>query len=279
MNGGPASILQSIDPIQARLHLEDFVYNVNSIYHESRILSGIPPHPAIVGHPIGYLTRAHGDTEVVYGFLVEYFPGGCIGDIIENSDVSLIRRSKWASQIVSAVWHLHHVSNTFHGDIKLDNIVLDAHDDAVLIDFEQFRANARHLAPEACGEWEVFVSQTGELSYLRHQGKRPDRWNAFRQWQDIPKALEIAEVHALGMALSTLYGEQAPPSIQSILGSCLEPDPLKRISLQAVSHYFRSSDVEGMFLRCHTSLTCVKASPIDPQTFFVGCDPPSIRCV
>lgn len=223
MNGGPASILQSIDPIQTHLHLRDFIYNANSMYHESCILLGIPPHPAIVGPPIGYLTHAHRDTEVMYGSLVEYFPGGCIGDIIESSDVSLIRRSKWALQIVSAVWCLHHVSNTFHGNIKLDNIVLDVHDDAVLINFEQFRANAGHRTPEACGEWEVFVPQ-------------------------------IAKVHALRMALSTLYGEQAPPSIQSILRSCLDPYPVKQISLQAVSHYFRGSNVKGMFLCCHTSL-------------------------
>lgn len=36
-----------------------------------------------------------------------------------------------------AIYHLHRVANTYHGDIKLDNIVLSTDDDAVFIDFEQ----------------------------------------------------------------------------------------------------------------------------------------------
>lgn len=39
--------------------------------------------------------------------------------------------------MVSAISHLHCVANTYHGDIKLDNIVLSTDDDAVFIDFEQ----------------------------------------------------------------------------------------------------------------------------------------------
>jgi hypothetical protein len=121
---------------------------------------------------------------------------------------------------------------------------LDPHDNAVLIDFKQFRSNCGRLAPEACGEWDVSVSEEGKLAYLPHQDMRPEEWNAFREWQDVPEALEVAEVHALGAALSALFEAQVPSTLQHVLKTCLEPDPLKRISLETVSHYFKGSDVQ-----------------------------------
>jgi hypothetical protein len=156
-------------------------YNVDPIYHEAHILSRIPPYPAILGAPTGYLTRPRGETGVMCGFCVDYFPGGCIQDVIERSHVPLVRRSKWASQIVSAVWHLHRVAHTFHGDIKLDNVILDPRDNALLINVERFRANRGHISPEPCGEWDVSVSEAGELAYLPHYGMRPESWNTFRE--------------------------------------------------------------------------------------------------
>ena len=57
--------------------------------------------------------------------------------------------------MVSAIHHLHRVANTYHGDIKLDNVVLSSDDDAVFIDFEQGRHAEGCLSQEAHGSWDV----------------------------------------------------------------------------------------------------------------------------
>jgi serine/threonine protein kinase len=51
--------------------------------------------------------------------------------------------------MVPAIHHLHRVACTYHGEIKLDNVVLSIDDDAVFIDFEQARHAEGCLAPEA----------------------------------------------------------------------------------------------------------------------------------
>jgi hypothetical protein len=57
--------------------------------------------------------------------------------------------------MVPAIHHLHRVACTYHGEIKLDNVVLSIDDDAVFIDFEQARHAEGCLAPEAHGSWDV----------------------------------------------------------------------------------------------------------------------------
>ena len=146
-----------------------YVYNyygrlAEGILHEMSLLRTIPPHPHIISPPVGYISRAHDRKRVLCGFLLKYYPGGSLG-APEQVGAPIAMRIKWAYQIASGLHHLHHVAHTYHGDIKLDNVVLDENGDAVLIDFEQGRANEGNAAPELHAASLVSVSLDGRLCY------------------------------------------------------------------------------------------------------------------
>ena len=87
-----------------------------------------------------------------------------------------------------AIYHLHRVANTYHGDIKLDNIVLSTDDDAVLM-----TSSRRIMRKDVSPFWQMdFVSNTptsrtdidapalSTIRYVRCTGPdRDDTWSAY----------------------------------------------------------------------------------------------------
>ena len=114
------------------------------------------------------------------------------------------------------------MAHTYHGDIKLDNIVLSAYDDAVFIDFEQGCHAEGCLAPEAQGLWDVIPNipatkadapTSTTIHYVRYTGpERDNTWLAYEAWGKYPEAIETLEVYSLGGALQTLFEGVVPPS-------------------------------------------------------------------
>jgi serine/threonine protein kinase len=71
---------------------------------------------------------------VITGFLLEYYNGGSLEQIINENGIQNDHLPiKWAAQIGQAL-RLLHTSKLTHLDIKPSNIVLDAADNAILID-------------------------------------------------------------------------------------------------------------------------------------------------
>ncbi|KAI1263520.1 hypothetical protein F5Y18DRAFT_394700 [Xylariaceae sp. FL1019] len=87
--------------------------------------------PIRVPRILGYVK--HPEVDCVVGFVREWIPGDCLGDI-DIASTSEERRRKWASQISDAVHRLHEI-DVIWGDGKARNIIIDDHDDAWLIDF------------------------------------------------------------------------------------------------------------------------------------------------
>jgi len=123
---------------------------------------------------------------------------------------------RWSAEF-DGLYRWHRPSTTFiawhHGDIKLDNIVLSANDDAVFIDFEQVRHATECLAPEARGTWDVVLNNsaagnfvgTTTISYVPYTSpEREETWSAYEAWAMHPEALEAIEVYSLGDAWKTL---------------------------------------------------------------------------
>ncbi|KAI9715013.1 MAG: hypothetical protein M1812_006227 [Candelaria pacifica] len=126
-----------------------------------------------------------------------------------------------------AIAHTHRVMHTFHMDIKPGNFIVDDEENLLLIDWEQSGAPATTLAPEADGTWDVNEQDTiggraTKLIYTKYTG--PERrnmpegsgqesfnvWNVFPEWQaSCPKALELAEVFALGRTMWMLLSQTA----------------------------------------------------------------------
>ena len=250
------AVLKILTETDFMLHTDDELFSFKArlaaMYREIHVLMKIPPHPHIVGPPVALVTVLYEDSPVVCGFLSPFHPGGSIADALtplspESESPSLARRIRWANQMVSAIHHLHRVAHTYHGDIKLDNVVLSTHDDAVFIDFEQGRHAEGCLAPEAQGLWDVIPNipatknnadapASTTIRYVRYTGpERDDTWSAYEAWRKYPEAIEALEVYSLGDALQTLFEGVVPPSqIRSNIRQCLLEDPSARPRLDLI---------------------------------------------
>ncbi|CAJ0545934.1 Ff.00g094070.m01.CDS01 [Fusarium sp. VM40] len=124
------------------------------LYHELRQLLTIQPHPNIVSRPVHLVTKkcGFGSKVAVIGFTLEYHIHGSLRDLIPflklHNMVSLADETKWAIQLASALVHLRATSSIFYPDLRLDNIVLSAARDAIMVDFEQRGVWCEFAAPE-----------------------------------------------------------------------------------------------------------------------------------
>jgi hypothetical protein len=124
------------------------------LYHELRQLLTIQPHPNIVSRPVHLVTKkcGFGSKVAVIGFTLEYHIHGSLRDLIPflklHNMVSLADETKWAIQLASALVHLRTTSSIFYPDLRLDNIVLSAARDAIMVDFEQRGVWCEFAAPE-----------------------------------------------------------------------------------------------------------------------------------
>ncbi|TFK82655.1 kinase-like protein [Polyporus arcularius HHB13444] len=213
-----------------------------AVIHEMDVLRSIPPHPHIIA-PLAYITReVNGDT-VVCGYALKYCPGGCLSDMLQNVAVPQARRIKWAYQMSTALRHIHHVAHTYHGDIKLNNVVLDEHDDAIFIDFEQCRTNEEGAPPELLADCTVVVGNDGRLRYEASQSGEPlvplrQRDYPYGNWKDVPRAIEAGEVYTFGVALGELFQEGEVES--GILVRCRHVDPNERPDFREVEQFFEA---------------------------------------
>ncbi|KAI0412577.1 hypothetical protein F5X98DRAFT_391845 [Xylaria grammica] len=129
------------------------------IYHELKILLQLQPHPHVLPRPKYIITDSWGSKSCkVYGFLVEFFKGGNLGQAIErhkrqNTLTSQLQVS-WALQLVSGLRFMLASPAGFYSELKPDNIVCDADNKLILIDMEQ------------SGNWETFTAP--EIYYVEH---------------------------------------------------------------------------------------------------------------
>jgi hypothetical protein len=245
-------VLKILSETDFLLHTDNkmfsFTARLAAMYREMHVLMTIPPHPNIVGPPVALVTIPRADGPAVCGFLSPFHPGGTIAcalgrSALDGEPPSLARRIRWAAQMASAIHHLHRVAHTYHGDIKLDNVVLSAQDDAVCIDFEQARHAEGCLAPEAHGAWDiirnvpaagssvnVLIPDPSTIHYVPYAGpERDDTWSAYEAWAMYPEALEALEVYSLGDALQMLFEGMSPPdAVESIVEWCMLEDPTAR---------------------------------------------------
>ncbi|KAI0718992.1 hypothetical protein C8T65DRAFT_569982 [Cerioporus squamosus] len=197
-----------------------------AVIHEMDILRAIPPHPNIVT-TLAYITRKFNSEIIVCGFALKYCPGGCIADMVDSEvvvlDPHLLMLKQWAYQMSSALRHIHHVAQTYHGDIKLNNLVLDEHDNTIFIDSEQCRTNEEGAPPELHADCTVVP-----LVPLRQRDYPYDHW------KDVPRAIEASEVYTFAVALGDLFKQGELEG--DILERCRHVDPNQRVEhfLQAL---------------------------------------------
>ncbi|KAL4811468.1 kinase-like domain-containing protein [Aspergillus unguis] len=127
--------------------------SVEHTYHELRFLLTCAPHPHIMPRPLAVITKtsAFGGKCGVVGFLLPYFQGGSLRDILparqRAATLSDSDKLRWCQQVASALAHLNDM-NIFYSDLRPDNVLLDSEGNAVLCDFEQRGNWYEWCAPE-----------------------------------------------------------------------------------------------------------------------------------
>ena len=133
------------------------------LYHELRQLLVIPPHPNIVARPVHLVTKkgTFGSKTSVLGFTLEFHVHGSMRDLIPflkiHGRLSLQDQVKWSLQLASALLHLRETTGSFYPDLRLDNLVLSANNDLIMVDFEQRGVWCEFAAPEV-----------NAIDYIRH---------------------------------------------------------------------------------------------------------------
>ncbi|RDW93322.1 uncharacterized protein DSM5745_00644 [Aspergillus mulundensis] len=127
--------------------------SLHHTYHELRFLLSCSPHPHIMPRPLAVVTKksAFGGKNGVVGFLLQHFQGGSLRDILparqRSATLSDSVKLRWCRQVASALAHLHE-HGAFYSDLRPDNVLLDAEENAVLCDFEQRGNWYEWCAPE-----------------------------------------------------------------------------------------------------------------------------------
>ncbi|CAG8942466.1 unnamed protein product [Penicillium salamii] len=127
-------------------------------------LRGLPGIAQLVGLVVSenpYKTHPSTDIPaVITGFLLEYYSGGSLEQIFEDEFQSDALPIQWALQIGTALGSLHKRGQT-HLDIKPSNIVLDANENAVLIDVS---GTGGYVWEWLSPEMQILVQENSETS-------------------------------------------------------------------------------------------------------------------
>ncbi|KAF9893780.1 hypothetical protein FE257_009950 [Aspergillus nanangensis] len=134
-------------------HLSGFVYNVrldgmtyikkeipgpdtvDEFLYEINALHALHDNPNVV-HVEGIVVDD--ENEIVKGLLISFAEKGALVDLLyeERGSISWDRRERWARQIVHGLSGIHEAGYV-QGDFTLSNIVVDANDDAKIIDINR----------------------------------------------------------------------------------------------------------------------------------------------
>ena len=124
------------------------------LFLELRNLLLMEPHPNVISRPRYIVTKRclFGGKTAVVGFILPYHQPGSLRDTLPllriHGRLEQQQQLKWAAQLTSAVSHVHERGRIFYPDLRLDNILLSASDDIVMVDFEQRGVWCEFAAPE-----------------------------------------------------------------------------------------------------------------------------------
>ncbi|RXK36376.1 CAMK protein kinase [Tremella mesenterica] len=120
--------------IVKRDDLSDRSGSVEKFEEEIRIWKSLPRHPSLL--PLLEMTR----TPTMTFLITPYLPGGSLLDVLRREGGSEKTAGKWFPGVVTAVSVMHEgfqglQGEMLHGDLKLDNFLVDHHGHVMVCDF------------------------------------------------------------------------------------------------------------------------------------------------
>ena len=142
-------------------------------------------------------------------FVMDYVDGLSLGDIVKrHGAMPEARAVRYIRQVAEALRYVHD-NNRLHLDIKPGNVMIDADDNAILIDF---------------GTSKQYDEQDGENTSTL-MGKTPGYAPLEQMGNDVVKFLPATDIYALGSTLYKLLTGVTPPSA-NMLASDEKLNPL-----------------------------------------------------
>ncbi|RAL17686.1 protein kinase family protein [Aspergillus homomorphus CBS 101889] len=201
--------------------VDEFLYEINALH----ALQGIPDVVQVEGVVVD------DDQEIVKGLLIGFAEKGALVDLLyENrGTISWDRRERWARQIVRGLCEIHEAGYV-QGDFTLSNIVVDADDNAKIIDINRRGCPVGWEPPEIAAKIE---SNQRISMYI---GVKTDIFQlGMTLW-----ALAMEEDEPERQPRPLMLGEDVdvPDYYRRLVSICLSPVPRHRLSAKELLRLF-----------------------------------------
>lgn len=206
--------------------VDEFLYEINALH----ALQGTPNVVQVEGVVVDY------DEAVVKGLLISFAEKGALVDILyeHRGTISWERRERWARQIVRGLCEIHEAGYV-QGDFTLSNIVVDANDDAQIIDINRRGCPVGWEPPEIAAKIE---SNQRISMYI---GVKTDIYQlGMTLW-----ALAMEEDEPERQPRPLLLGPDVdiPDYYRSLVAVCLSSRPRDRLSAKELLSFFPRESV------------------------------------
>lgn len=214
------------------------------IYREINALKHLT-HPNII-----YLEEVLQNSKYI-GIVLEFVSGGEFYKYIQRK-----RRLKESSacrlfaQLISGVNYMHY-KGLVHRDLKLENLLLDKHENLVITDFgfvnEFFEDN--ELMKTSCGS-PCYAAPELVVSTKAYEARKADVWSCgvilyamlagYLPWDDDhenPTGDDIARLYKYITQTPLKFPEYITPIPRDLLRRILVPNPRRRINLQTIKRH------------------------------------------
>ncbi|KAJ5464034.1 hypothetical protein N7475_007169 [Penicillium sp. IBT 31633x] len=201
--------------------VDEFLYEINALHALKGRPSVIQVEGIVVDEQRG----------VVKGLLISYAEQGALVDILyeQRGKTSFARRERWAKQIVQGLCEIHE-SGYVQGDFTLANIVVDADDNAKIIDINRRGCPVGWEPPEIAAKIE---SNQRISMYI---GVKTDLFQlGMTLWA---LAMEEDEPERQPRPLRLADDAKIPDYYRRIVDICLSPTPRHRLSAKELLAMF-----------------------------------------
>lgn len=203
--------------------VDEFLYEINALH----ALGGSPNVIRVEGIVVDERQ------EMVKGLLISYAEQGALVDILyeQRGAIAFARRERWAKQIVRGLCEIHE-SGYVQGDFTLSNIVVDADDNAHIIDINRRGCPVGWEPPEIAAKIE---SNQRISMYI---GVKTDIYQlGMTLW-----ALAMEEDEPERQPRPLFIGEDVgvPDYYRRLVHICLSPTPRHRLSAKELLSLFPS---------------------------------------